>query len=104
MLPVTATWTPPRDDRLADTGDVISYSLFADEQLINERDRLRVQLEELTMNPGSSPVASQILVNMEQEIEHMTDELRQRALSLHPSSGISLLRRFRSMPWPPLVG
>ena len=82
----------------------VSYRLFTDEQLIVERGRLRDQLGELTMNPGSSPVASQILANMEQEIEHMTDELRQRALALHPSSGMSLLRRFRSMSWPPQAG
>jgi hypothetical protein len=56
------------------------------------------------MNPGSSPLVSQILANMEQEIEHMTDELRQRARSLHPSSGVSLLRRFRSMSWPTQAG
>jgi hypothetical protein len=74
--------------------------LFTDEQLIIERRRLTDQLDGLTMNPGSSPVASQILVNMEREIERMTDELRQRALSLHPSSGMSALRRFRSMSWP----
>ncbi len=45
-------------------------------------------------------MVSQNLANMEQEIEHMTDALRKRALTLHPSSGMSLLRRFRSMSWP----
>ena len=82
---------------MTSTGEVISYELLTDEQLIVERDRLRQQLNSLTMNPGSSPIISQILVNMEQEIERMTDELRQRAISLHPSSGISILRRFRSI-------
>jgi len=78
--------------------------LYADEQLISERDPLEIQLEDLTLNPESSPVISQILVNMEQEIERMTDELRQRARSRHPSSGMSILRRFRSMSWPPKAG
>ena len=90
--------------RRTGTDSDVNYRLFTDEQLIVERGRLRDQLEELTMNPGSSPVASQILANMEQEVERMTDELRQRALSLHPSSGMSLLRRFRSMSWPSQAG
>src|ERR1700722_15389898 len=86
--------------RRTGTDSEVNYRLFTDEQLTVERRRLRDQLDELTMNPGSSPVASQILANMEQEIESMTDELGQRARSLHPSSGMSLLRRFRSMSWP----
>jgi hypothetical protein len=86
--------------RRTGTDSEASYRLLTDEELIVERGRLRDQLDELTMNPGSSPVASQMLVNMELEIENMTDELRQRASSLHPSSGMSLLRRFRSMSWP----
>ena len=105
MQPGTATWTPPREDRLTNTSGVISSSLIGDEQLVSERDHLRDRLDELTKNPGSSPVASQILVNMEREIERMTDELRQRALSRHPSSGgMSVLRRFRSMSWPSHAG
>jgi hypothetical protein len=64
-----------------------SYPLLTDDQLIIERDRLRDQLEELTVNPGSSPVVCQLLVNIEHEIEHMMDELLQRARSRHPSSG-----------------
>jgi hypothetical protein len=104
MQPGTATWMPPREDRLANTDGVISYSLITDGQLVSERDRLRDRLDELTLNPGSSPVISQILVNMEQEIERMTDELRQRAISWHPSPGMSMLRRFRSMSWPVHAG
>ncbi len=100
MQPAMAKRAQPLEERRtsADTG--ISYRLFTDDQLIIERRRLKLQLDELTMNPGSSPVVSQILVNMEQEIEHMTDELGQRAISRHPSSGMSILRRFRSMSWP----
>ena len=94
------TREPRAGYRRINTDSGISYRLFTDEQLIVERGRLRDQLEELTMNPGSSPVASQILVNMDREIERMTDELGQRARSLHPSSGMSALRRFRSMAWP----
>lgn len=96
--------TPIRTGRAGyprtNTDEGVSYGLFTDEQLIVERRRLRGQLEELTRNPGSSSVVSQSLANMEQEIEHMTDALRKRALTLHPSSGMSLLRRFRSMSWP----
>ncbi len=100
MQPATARRTPQAEDRRTSVDADISYRLFTDDQLIIERRRLRLQLDELTLNPGSSPVVSQILVNMEQEIEHMTDELRQRAISRHPSSGMNILRRFRSMSWP----
>jgi hypothetical protein len=100
-----ATSTARAGYRRTGTDSDVSYRLFTDEQLIIERRRLVNQLDELTMNPGSSPVASQILVNMEREIERMTDELRQRALSQHPSSGgMSVLRRFRSMSWPSHAG
>jgi hypothetical protein len=67
-------------------GDKI-YPLLTDDQLIIERDRLRDQLEHLTVNPGGSPAVCQLLVNIEHEIEHMMDELLQRARSRHPSSG-----------------
>jgi hypothetical protein len=82
----------------------ISYRLFTNEQLIVERRRLRDQLDELTINPGKSGVVTQTLVNMEHELDRMTDELRQRAISRHPSSGMSVLRRFRSMSWPSDAG
>ena len=61
-----------------------SYPLLTDEQLIIERDRLRERLDELTATRGSSPVDCQLLVNIEREIEHMMDELLQRARSRHP--------------------
>ena len=100
MQPTTARRTPAAEERRAGVDAGIGYRLFTDDQLIIERRRLRLQLDELTLNPGSSPVVSQILVNMEQEIERMTDELRQRAISRHPAPGMSILRRFRSMSWP----
>jgi hypothetical protein len=64
-----------------------NYPLLTDDQLLIERDRLRDYLEALTVNPGSSPAVCQLLVNIEHEIEHMMDELLQRARSRHPSSG-----------------
>jgi hypothetical protein len=91
---------PRAISRRTGTDSDVNYRLFTDEQLIVDRRRLRDQLDELTMNPGTPPVASQTLVDMEQEIECMTDEINRRARSLHPSSGMSLLRRFRSMSWP----
>jgi len=104
MQPAPATWTPSSGDGLVDASAVISYDLFTDEQLISERDRLRNQLDELTINPGSSPVISQILVNMAQKIERMTDDLRQRAISRHRPPGMSRFRRLRSTSWPPQAG
>jgi hypothetical protein len=86
--------------RRTGTDTDVNYRLFTDEQLIVERRRLRDKLDELTVNPRNPPVTSQMLANMEQEMERMTDELGQRAQSLHPSSGMSLMRRFRSMSWP----
>ena len=79
----------------------VDYSLLNDEQLIVERARLRSQLEELAANPGSSPVVGRMLQDMEREIERMTDALRHRGRSHHPSSGRTILRRFRSVSWPP---
>ncbi len=88
--------TPPSDgDPLTSASGATSHHWLTDEQMLIERDRLRSQLDELTMNPGSSPTTSQVLVNMERAIERMTDELRQRAISRHPSSGgLRILRRF----------
>jgi hypothetical protein len=63
-----------------------NHTQLSDEQLISERDRLRSQLDELTENPGSSPVVGQMLVNIDQKIDRMTDELTRRALSRNPSS------------------
>jgi hypothetical protein len=78
-----------------------NYSLLTDEQLKIERDRLKEQLDELTAARGSSHVDCQLLVNIEGEIEHMMDELLQRARSRHPSSG-GLSARLRLRPVPSL--
>ena len=104
MQPATARSVPPGRVRRTESDAGISYRSLTDEQLITERARLQIQLDDLTMNPGSSPVISQVLANMEQEIERMTGELWQRSRSRHPSSGMGILRRFRSMSWPTNTG
>lgn len=77
----------------------IDYTMIDDEQLIIDRDRQRRQLDELTVNPGSSPAIGQLLSNIEREVERMTDELIQRALSRHPASR-TVLGRLRSIRAP----
>jgi hypothetical protein len=57
------------------------YSGLTDEQLLDERDSQRKQLEELTMHPGTSPAVLQLRSSIEREVGRMTDELRRR----HPS-------------------
>jgi hypothetical protein len=92
LYPVVAL---PDEDCSTNASGATSFRRLTDEQMISERDRLRSQLEELTMNPGRSPATSQVLVNMDRAVERMTDELRQRAIARHPSSGgLSMLRRF----------
>jgi len=84
---------------------VISYSLYSDEQLISERDRLRDQLNELTVHPSSSAAVSQLLVSIDREIEGIANELMRRARSRHPSSrSLSSRLRFRLMSRPPQTG
>lgn len=97
---------PPRESnpnptaapRLVTIPGIPDYALDADEQLIAERDRLRIQSDELTMHPGASPGVSQVLVSIEQEIERITDELRQRARSRHPSAQSLDARPHRDTP------
>jgi hypothetical protein len=76
----------PTDATGPATNDQSSYASLSDLELILERDRLREQLDDLTVNPGSSPVVGQMLVNIDHQIDRMTDELTRRALSRHPSS------------------
>lgn len=104
MQPVTAIWAPPGDDHPANTTGVISYRLFTDKQLISERTRLRARLEDLTMNPGSSPAVGQVLVNMERDLERMTDEVGRRSIARHPSLGGRILRSFWSTAHVPNAG
>ncbi len=84
---------PPRESnpsptaplRLTTIHGVPDYALLAEDQLIAERDRLRIQSDELTMHRAASPGVSQRLVTIEEEIERISDELLQRARSRHPS-------------------
>ena len=84
--PDNLTWSrsdvPIRIDLNGDT----DYSMFGDEQLRIERDRQSEQLQELVMSPGGSPAVAQLRQSLEREVERMTDELRRRARSRHPSS------------------
>jgi hypothetical protein len=79
------------------------YTMFGDEQLMAERDRQRDQLDELTMHPGGSPAVDQLRSSIEREVGRMTDELRRRARSRHPSSRTlgNRLRSMRALSWPP---
>jgi hypothetical protein len=67
-------------------GTGADYTMIDDEQLIIERDWLRKQLDQLTVKPGSSPVAvGQLLSSIEREVQRMTDELLLRTRSRHPA-------------------
>ena len=65
---------------------MFDYTSLSDLELILERDRLREQLEVLTVDPARSPAVCQMLANIDQQIDRMTDELTGRALSRHPTS------------------
>jgi hypothetical protein len=99
--PDDLTWTQSADPIQVTLDGDIDYRLFGDEQLVAERDRQRAQLNELTRHPSSSPVVDQLRSSIEREVGRMTDELRGRAQSRHPSSsGLSgRLRSLRSLPW-----
>jgi hypothetical protein len=81
---------PIRIDLNGDT----DYSMFGEEQLRTERDRQSEQLHELVLYPGGSPAVAQLRRTLGREVERMTDELRRRARSRHPSSR-SLTGRLR---------
>jgi hypothetical protein len=76
------------------------YTMIDDEQLIIERARQRRRLDELTVDPGSSPAVVQLLAGIERDVERMTDQLIQRALSRRPASRSvrGRLRTMRSLP------
>ena len=84
--PDNLTWSrsevPIRIDLEGDT----DYSMFGDDQLRLERDRQSQQLLELVLHPGGSPAVAQLHQSLEREVERMSDELRRRARSRHPSS------------------
>jgi hypothetical protein len=99
--PDNLTWS--RSDvpiRIVLDGD-IDYSLFGDEQLMAERDRQRDQLQELVLHPGGSPAVAQLRDSLEREVDRMTDELRRRARSRHPSSHGRMARVVRLRSWRP---
>jgi hypothetical protein len=78
--------------------DDVDYTSLSDLELILERDRLREQLEELTVNPARSPAVCQLLADIDQQIDRVTDELTRRALSRHPTSpGPNSRRHYRSL-------
>jgi hypothetical protein len=102
--------TRPKNLTLAPGGEpprpkisgITDYSLFTDQQLIIKRDRQREKLDELIMHPGSSLAVIELLVSLDRDIEQMTDELRRRARSRHPSSrGLSAQLHSCSLEQPP---
>lgn len=102
--------TRPRNLTLAPGGEpprtrasvITDFSLFTDQQLIIKRDRQREKLDELIMHPGSSLAVIELLVSLDRDVEQMTDELRRRARSQHPSSrGLSAQLHSCSPGWPP---
>ena len=104
--PENPTWTQSSEPIQVNLDAETDYTTFGDEHLITERDRQRAQLDELTMHAGSSPVVNQLRASIEREVGRMTDELRRRARSRHPSSrGLGgRLRSIRSLSWPPRTG
>jgi hypothetical protein len=81
----------------AAAADDIDVTPLSDLELILARDRLRAQLDELTANPRSSRVTGQMLVDIDRQIDLVTDELTRRALSRHPAfSGPTSRQRYRS--------
>ena len=79
------------------------YSYLSDEQLAEERDRQQAQLDELKTHAGESAPVRQLRSSIDRDVKRMTDELRRRARSRHPSSRSlsDRLRPLRSLSWPP---
>ncbi len=99
LHPDNLTWTRSDVPIRIDLDDDTDYSMFDDDHLRAERDRQRQQLDELVLHPGGSPAVALLRQSLEGEIDRMTDELRRRARSRHPSSR-SVGGRLRS--WRPL--
>jgi hypothetical protein len=101
--PEDLTWTTSNEPIRFDLADDTDYPFMNDEQLITERDRQREQLGELTMHSSSSPAVDQLRSSIQREVDRMTEELRCRARSRHPSSYSrnDQLRSTRSLSWPP---
>ena len=80
------TWTRGGQSGQPTSSEDGGYLLVTDVQLMVERDRQRVQLDRLTMSPGTSPAIGQVFASIEQEIERINDELIRRVLSRNPWS------------------
>jgi hypothetical protein len=101
--PRDLAWTQSSEPLQVDADGVTDYSFFSDEQLAEERDRQQTQLDELGTHSGESAAVRELRSSIDGEVKRMTDELRRRARSRHPSSR-SLSDRFRplrSLSWPP---
>jgi hypothetical protein len=101
--PDNLTWTESDAPIRVVLGAETDYTGFDDEQLAIERDRQRHQLDELDLHRQSSTAVTQLHDTLQREVDRMTDELRRRAQSRHPSSrGLSArLRSLRSLSRPP---
>lgn len=101
--PRDLAWTQSSEPLQVDADGVTDYTFFSDEQLSAERDRQQAQLDELKMHSGDSLAVRQLRSSIEREVKRMTDELRIRARSRHPSSRSlsDRLRPLRSLTWPP---
>ncbi len=96
-------WTQSSEPLRVDADGVTDYTFFSDEQLSAERDRQQAQLDELKLHSGDSLAVRQLRAGIDREVTRMTDELRRRARSRHPSSRSlgGRLRTLRSLSWPP---
>jgi hypothetical protein len=96
-------WTKDSEPLQVDADGVADYSYLSDEQLAEERDRQQAQLDELKSHAGQSAAVRQLRSSIDRDVKRMTDELRRRARSRHPSSRSlsGRLRPLRSLSWPP---
>ena len=101
--PRDLAWTQSSEPLQVDADDVTDYSYLSDEQLAEERDRQQTQLDELKAHTDESTAVRQLRSSIDREVKRMTDELRRRARSRHPSSRslTDRLRPLRSLSWPP---
>lgn len=76
-------WRPPSPNLAPES---TFYGELTDEELLDERDRQRTQLDELMKHPGSSPAIRELLASISGDVEQMTGELHRRARLRHPAS------------------
>jgi hypothetical protein len=67
----------------------LGYLLATDEQLVAERQRQRLQLRLLTVNPGTSPAIGTVFASIERAIERIDDELIRRVTTRSQWSTVS---------------